>query len=631
VVGCGGATSTTPTNRNAGTNEAPPREARPTGRVAPWIKKLDDPKERPRAITELEQLGDPAAIEPLGRVWAAERDVRVLQVVISLARPLTPADAKARMITEYETTGRRASWQRAAPFLLQAVREIDIMAIRSVDAATKAADALGEAQLPESVEPLLALAGRPPQKKSFAAQIAATRTLGKLGQLKAQVAPGLAKLIDVDPPTHPKMAKTKENGRVLEEGYGMHLALSGAAINALAELHVTTESRTLVLALYRTPELATQLRRALVASGPAARDMLLEVLAGKHAAVEQLFKTRKLDRYCGDKHELPDHQCQAVSFRDFYAALILGDFRDPRAVPALFDALRPVPPRTTSTTCRADAVLGRGRAPQDRRGESAAPLRAMWSDRKADVFARIGAMEAYGLVAHDATATKEIATITADNRADDALRQAAAISLARLSTDKADIATFLGLAKKYLEASAKKRKEADGRKAVADAADKPLAAAKQALEDSRKILEDTINDPNKSAADIRAATAATKKVDEAYKVAKKKHKEVVAPFRIADEAAKAYVGYARMFQTHVARIDVAIRCKDKLDCYAGTLKLTQDQAATYAAVYIKDATTWTADDARAVERRSAPMPSSRLHAGSAYTDTLPLPPCPTIG
>ena len=34
-----------------------------------WTKKLTDQREAERAVTELEQLGNPTAIEPLGNAW----------------------------------------------------------------------------------------------------------------------------------------------------------------------------------------------------------------------------------------------------------------------------------------------------------------------------------------------------------------------------------------------------------------------------------------------------------------------------------------------------------------------------------------------------------------------------------
>src|SRR5688500_20261138 len=69
-------------------------------------KQLDDPRESERAVTRLEQLGDPTAIPALGNAWASQgKPVRLRQVIISLARPLTPAAATATPMTEYDAAG----------------------------------------------------------------------------------------------------------------------------------------------------------------------------------------------------------------------------------------------------------------------------------------------------------------------------------------------------------------------------------------------------------------------------------------------------------------------------------------------------------------------------------------------
>ena len=104
------------------------------GYDATWTKQLDDPRESERAVTQLEQLGDPSAIPALGNAWANQgKPVRLLQVIISLARPLTPEEAKATYMTDYEKTGRKASWDKAAPFLIKALTEVDEANPRSVD------------------------------------------------------------------------------------------------------------------------------------------------------------------------------------------------------------------------------------------------------------------------------------------------------------------------------------------------------------------------------------------------------------------------------------------------------------------------------------------------------------------
>src|ERR1700748_454728 len=67
-----------------------------------WTKKLGDSHESERAVTELEQLGDPSAIEPLGEAWVKQgKPGRMLQVIISLARPLTPKEAEEKFFTDY--------------------------------------------------------------------------------------------------------------------------------------------------------------------------------------------------------------------------------------------------------------------------------------------------------------------------------------------------------------------------------------------------------------------------------------------------------------------------------------------------------------------------------------------------
>src|SRR5262249_37839591 len=145
------------------------------------------------------------------------------------------------------------------------------------------------------------------------------------------------------------------------------------------------------------------------------------------------------------------------------------------------------------------------------------------------------------------------------------------------------------LAQKYFDASAKKRVEADGKpKQAANAADKEFEKARKALEDAKATALKATHDNSKSVEEIRAATDAAKKAEETFKAARKTHKDATAPFKAADGAAKAYKGFARMFQTHIARISIAIRCKQDLACFAGTLKLTPEEAAKNNASYIRD-------------------------------------------
>jgi len=574
AVACGGSkppattTTTTPTDtagaRERGEVPKKPREMGSPYDAQTWIAKLDDPREIERAVTELEQIGDPRAIQPLGEAWLREnKPVRILQVMISLARPLTADEAKAMYVVDYEKTGRKASWDLVSPYLLRAVDEIDEANPRSVDCATKAADALGEAKL--GLDELAELALKPVTKKMIVAQVAAIRAFGKFaGDVKA--AKILAKLITREPPAHPRTAIDKANGRELEEKFGLHLAVTGASINAIAELRTDAAIEPLVLALYRTPELFTQVRRALVASGPKAKSELRRVLAGKHPEVNALFKAKKLGEYCGDRGDKP---CQPVSIMPFYAAITLGDFHDPTDVPDLLAVLKtnPLPPyyvddepAPNSQHNAAFDALARIGAP-----DAAAPLLKLWKNGKTELQTRILAIAAFAMVSRDTAGVDDLGKIAADNAADDQIRTEAATAMARLSTSMNDVALFGSLAKKYFDAADKKAKEAT-------------------VEKDAKLKKQI------------------------------------------ERAARAYVGYAHMFLTHIARIDTARACKSDLDCYARTLKKTPDEVAASVKKYIPDLASWTDDEKRgllaaAIDRAMLEIGKQGLKA-TQHTDAL---------
>ncbi|MEO6773700.1 MAG: hypothetical protein ABI467_11885 [Kofleriaceae bacterium] len=586
-----------------------------------WTKKLNDPREAERAVTQLEQLGDPSAIEALGQAWIDQgKPVRLLQVIISLARPLTPEQAKATYMTDFESSGRPANWDKALPFLTKALTEVDEANPRSVDSAQKAADALGEAKIDGGLDPLIDIASKPVTKKLIAAEVSAIRAIGKYDTDKPKASAALVKIIDRDPPDHPRTAKDKEQARALEEKYGLFLGVTGASINALADLRVPSAVKTLVLSMYRTPELFAQVRRALVASGPTAEAELRKILRGEHAEVNQLFKDKRLDQYCGDKGDSKD--CLPVSAKDFYAAVVLGDFYDPAAVPdllaaldrpmlpqyysddqpssstnynAIFDALKKIGAPTGADKLRAMWAGGPAPAAAKGRGKRGAPAAAP-AEGGDKLMIRILAVGAYPFVARDDSGVPELGKIAADNNADQNLRTEAATAFARLSHDPADIKLLNELAQKYYDASDKKRKEADSKKGEKAAADKDFDAAKKKVEDAKSDALKTTHDPSKTAQDIKDATERAKKAEEDFKVAKKKHRDATAPFNNADGAAKDYINYAHMFQIHIARVEVAIRCKQDLNCYVGTLKETPDQAVKFVTNYIKGVDSWSKDD-----------------------------------
>ena len=70
--------------------------------------------------------------------------------------------------------------------------------------------------------------------------------------------------------------------------------------------------------------------------------------------------------------------------------------------------------------------------------------------------------------------------------------------------------------------------------------------------------------------------------------------------RMAGQAAAAYPGYARMFQNHMARIEVGITCKAEPRCLVGVLDKTPAEAAARMKPYLPDVDTWTAEHKEAL-------------------------------
>jgi hypothetical protein len=612
-----------------------------------WIKKLGDSHESERAVQKLEQLGQPGAIKALGDAWADQgKPVRFLQVIIALARPLTPAEAKDN-IPEFEKTGRPASWDAALPYLKQALLEVDEANPRSVDSAAKAADALGEAKLAAGLEALIEFANKPTSAKIASSQVAAINAMGKYENEKATAAAALIKLIDREPPPHPDTVG-KESKNAAVDKYKQFLMITGSSINSLAELRAPQAAKTLVIAQYRVPTLFGQIRRALVASGPDAKAELRKVITGQNPEVEQLFKQDKYAKYCSPPS---GGQCLPVSGKDFYPSTVLGDFYDPATVPDLLTVLKrpPLP---------AYYVPGDGDA-EDRAGPTqhvavfdalgkigsvaaAKEVYAIWKGVKApkkgniappEFGTKILAIVKYPFLARDLTGVEELASIAADNGSDreaeyhDQLRQVAAEAFARMARDPKGISILQGLAKKYFDAAAEKRKAADGKpKAESAAADKVLDAEKKKVNALKIDLLKLTKDTSKSAEEIRAATKKVKDAENALKGHKLKHREATRPFKELDNLSKAYKSFGRLFQYHIARIETGIRCKDSLDCYANTLKMKPEDTKKHVKSYIKDIESWTKDELlRLLEgniERAMLEIGKRGSEASKYTDLL---------
>lgn len=475
-----------------------------------------------------------------------------------------------------------AAPQPAAPVVaaadLTALTEIDASDPGSVDRAVTAADAAGARRDVRAVGALGALATRPPEKPLIAAQVGAVRALGKIAAPAAVDA--LLAVVARELPPRPTDPATGET-------YTLALVATGAAINALAEQRDPRATPALVRAFYRVPELSSQLRRA-TALGPAAIAPFVEVLRGNRD--DAIGK--HVDQACD-----PQGSCRPLAARDFYAALVLGDLRATSAVPDLLVALaRPALPifvidGEVSPTTQHEAIYDALRRIGS--SEAAPALAKIWSDPKLPAHERALAAAAYPFVATGAA--DALWTIAADNTEPAELRSAAATAYARLARDPHHAAKLVALATTYLDASATKRARAAKALPKKRQADDMLAEHKDALERGKVKLLALANDPKSSIAEIKAGTAALKKAEAEYTTAKAKHRATTAPWRDADAAATADLGYARALETDVARIELASRCLDDATCYAAAIAIDASSVVRRVKSLMPGVEAWTED------------------------------------
>jgi HEAT repeat protein len=558
-----------------------------------WIEKLDDPKEFDRAVTELEHLCNPKAIPALGRAWERNsKPQRVLQVIIDLAQKLTPEQADQKNCTDYMKKGRDAAWDLALPILKNAIDSLELGSQRSIDGAVKAAEALGDAQIPDGVPILIDAVNRKmnPKDNAQRVRLTAIAALGKYKDKSAVVT--LANVIRADASSQPP-------------------AVVGAAINALGEMKTGDAIPVLLESMYRAPLFFTQVRRALVASGPEVAPQLRRILKHEHPEVNELFKEKKLDKYCGDDGKAKPEECQDVAAMDYYAAIVLGDLRDVEGVPVLIEALKrkPTPayfsnynagpPATNSVL---DALRKIGSA------DAAGAVLAIAADPKADERLRGVALSVYGFVSKDGsektgttTGIAFLRSIAEKNDASEVLRLPASESYARLARTKEQMAPLKALADKYAKASKEARAKADGDpKKAFDAANAKFEAAKTAYDEAKKELDKAKaaagGDVAKVDPEILNKTTATKKAFDETK--EKVYKPAKEAYDSLDQQAKGYTGYQRGFENHMARIAIAMQCGDKVECYVATL--TAEPAAVFdsAKSYLDvgDGKGWSDDD-----------------------------------
>jgi hypothetical protein len=577
-------------------------------KASTWTKQLDDAKSIEQATTWLENLGDPSAIPALGAAWEKQaHPVRLLQAMIALSRPLTPKQAETQNYTDFVASGRVSSWKETMKYLIKAVSEVDDTNAKSVDNAVKAADAIGESGLDEGLDALIEFSQRATSKTLLSSQMGAIRSIGKFGATqRGKVIAALTKILEKEGPPHPKTVADTTLKKAAGEKFEQYLKISSAAVNALGDLRTSDATKVLLVAMYRSPELFTSIRRALVASGAGVEGELRKIIRGEHAEVNAFIADKHLDKYCGDHSEYPPDKCVAVAGREYYASIVLGDFYNPQSATDLLNVLKQPPapsyiyadqPGPLQHNAVFDALRKIGAA------EGADVLKAIWTDTKADVNERMFAMTTYAFVARDASGVDALVKIADDNAADENLRKEAATAVARLAVSDSAVGALERLADKYAKASAEAKAKADGQpkidydkaKAVFDAANKVLVDLKAkatALSKDKSLSTEALE---KAVADIKPAIKAAETTFAAAKAEEQKFGLVYKPM---DREVKDYRGYQRMFQTQIARMEIAIRCADNISCYADALKQPPDGStiAPKLGKYIKDIASWTEDE-----------------------------------
>lgn len=541
-----------------------------------WTKKLDDSEESERAVTELERLGEPVAIPALGKAWEKKgRPDRILQVIIELSKPLTEDEAKKQY--KYNGKARPASWDKSLPILVKAIEEVDPANPQSVESARLAAEALGQAKLDDALQPLITAATSSESKPVKGQAILSLGELGNPGGV-----PTLANILR-------------------EEFDPQNPAMHGAAIIALGKIKSPTSVPVLLEALYRLPFFFKQVRRALVASGPALNDRIKSILEGTDSEINNLFKEKKLDLYCGDvgKEQRPLADCAPVAAMDYYASIIAGDLYDPALVPSLLKVLAREPkpsyyvddvPGPPAVNGALDALRKIGSP------TSATAVADIWVNSK-DNNLRPMAANVYSFVSQggtekvgNATGLDLLAKIIGDTSQDFTLRLEAATAYARLATSADRMKVLQDQVKAFGDGAVEARAKADGAPKQALAAAKaPYDVAKENLKKAKDAVARAGGEskaPVDKINEMTAAKAALDKVTKPYQEAKAKYDEL-------DNRAKNYKASQRVFETHLARIEIAIRCKGDPACLGGTLDAKFADVKDKLAPYIKGIETFT--------------------------------------
>ena len=256
-----------------------------------WVDRLtdSDPKIVEEAVAQLGKLGKPEAVEPLTVLYVKHPRHEILQAILALRdRPGFPRD-------------------KAIPTLILALDFTE----DTYHSANVAAEALGDMKAMEAVPALVKVLEKPLPVKSRAnlTKLTAIQALGKLGGDAAVDALIKAVLRPAE-----------------EQDFPIAIAASGA----LGDVGGKKAVEPLILGLFfagRGLQMYPTARVALVRIGESAVGPLIDAHRRKNPDLEALAK--KLEFVPG--------------ILEFKTALVLGELRDPRAVPALRETLKAPP------------------------------------------------------------------------------------------------------------------------------------------------------------------------------------------------------------------------------------------------------------------------------------------------
>ena len=414
---------------------------------ATWIDKLDDRVELNEALRNLERLKREKsannAVKPLGDAWKKQnRDSRILRVMIAVAGYEDPK------------TGKVPAWDKALPYLLDAVENYDPGDQRSREDAGVAADALGRAGAQEALPLLIATANKvlPKLSPENHVRIAAVRALGKFKDPKA--VDTLIKILETDPEKQ-------------------IIRLNAAAALALAETGDPRALPALTVALFRGP-IYRQVRTGITRVGKPAVAAMMNMYQHKDAAVEQFAKEKKFAEVAPGNIE-------------YKAALLLGDLRATEAVPMLLEGLKKEPKVSyfdektgAAGPSTHEAIFDALKRIAIGDDKAAAAIKEYWKNPKTDDFIRPMAIDVYSMLAK--TPSKDdlddLFKLMSDETQEDQIRAAATLAYGRLARSAADQKRLDELVAKYEERGKKAEEKAKG---ATNEADKASAEAQAEL------------------------------------------------------------------------------------------------------------------------------------------------------